>query len=105
MAPLLEQFPAGCERAAPMHDFQPWLQLDPGLRRGTGGGWRVRVDTLRSQPEPAQTAGAAPAQIAAAAWMIGTNFSAVRLAPPTSAPSTFSTARILAAFSPVTEPP
>ena len=43
--------------------------------------------------------------ISAAAAMIGANFSAVRLAPPTSAPSTFSTARIFSALAPVTDPP
>ena len=41
----------------------------------------------------------------AAASMIGTNFAAVRLAPPTSAPSTSGVPRIAAALSPTTDPP
>lgn len=41
----------------------------------------------------------------AAASMIGTNFSAVRLAPPTSAPSTSGQPSSDAAFAPLTDPP
>src|SRR3546814_5742298 len=42
---------------------------------------------------------------AAAAATIGTNFVAVRLAPPTSAPSTSPAPSNSAAFSPLTDPP
>src|SRR3546814_6250981 len=42
-------------------------------------------------------------QAAAAALIIGANFSAVRLAPPTKPPSTSATARRLAAFAPFIE--
>lgn len=46
-----------------------------------------------------------PVQEASNAAMIGENASSVRLAPPTSAPSTLDTAKISAALEPLTEPP
>ena len=62
----------------------------PGLRWGDGSA------RLRDQR---------PLQLLAAASMIGTNCAAVRLAPPTRAPSTSSTANSSAALPALTEPP
>ena len=60
---------------------------------------------LRMVPLPCACRGGFENQLPAAASTMGTNCAAVRLAPPTSAPSTSGKANSSAALSALTEPP